>query len=450
MSKRKKIVLISILSIVALFLLFIGYHYVKYLQATSRMTELSADLDKRINEWEKKEYRRQPLFGPVVKGNAAEFYQEAESKLVDTSSDGWIEVSEAVSNPSRPISPEGKAYYEYNKPFIEIIRKGTRAETYKSPTDLRGGFECKIPNLLKMRMIGNLMAFQAREFDNAGQTSEAIKELCDIIQFGDDYLHYGTLIPAIIGIAISDISQEEMHRVVISGSLTETQLNGLMGHLEALIDSYPTMDDSRDGEIVAGEFGLKKLSEKSGFWFMPYEEVFTHQQNDFNGKIRFMFTYGWINRTDIINAGDDYRAFIGETKRINALPYPQAKVEKDKFDSTVKQLNNYVSRMMLQNISCGVISYFDILAVRKGVYILAALQIYKIRHGAYPEMLSALAPGIIPEVPVDPFSGQPFKYKLDKDGKIILYSVGENIKDDNGDRREDLLIAPYLRGNEPR
>ena len=412
MSKRKKIVLISILSAVVLFLLFIGYHYVRYLQATSRMKEFSADLEKRIAEWEKKEYKRQPLFGTSIPGNAAEFYQEAESKLEDTSADGWVQVADTIWKPSIPLSPAGKVYYEKNKPLIEIVRKGTRAETYKSPSGLREGFKCKIPNLLNLRNITNLMALQARELNSAGQTSEAIKELCDIIQFGDDYLHYGTLVPAMIGFCVADIGYEDIYHLVISDKLTEIQLNELLGYLKTLIDSHPTMADSWEGEIIAGGFGLKKLSEKSGFWSCPYEEIFYFRSNDSRGRIKSIFTYGWINKTDIINAWGDYNAFVGEIKRVNMMPYSQAKDERDKLNDKIKRLKNPVSRVMLPNLINGYSAYLKAPTLRKGLYILSALQIYKIRHNAYPETLAALAPEIIPEVPLDPFSNKPFIYRL--------------------------------------
>ena len=442
MSKRKKIVLISILSIVVL---FIGYHYIKYPQATSRMKELSADLEKRVSEWEKKEYKRQPLFGPTIPGNAAEFYQEAISKLKDTSDDGWIEVSEAVYNPSRPISPEGMAYYEHNKPLIEIIRKGTRAETYKSSANLREGFKSKIPHMLYLRNIANIMVLQSREMIKSGQASEALKELCDIIQFGDDYLQCGSLISAVVGLGVADIGHEELHRFIISDKLTEAQLIELMGYLKILIESYPTMDDSWEGEINAGASGLKDWAKESGFVFC--KDLFSlRPKDDIQSKIKLLFTKGWINRTDIVGACDDYITFVGEIKRICALPYPQAKKEGDELAVKIKQLKNPVSREMLSHLMSGNICYRENLAVRKGLYILAALQIYKIRHGAYPETLAALVPEIIPDVSLDPFGNKPFIYRLDKDNKIVLYSVGENLQDDNGIKREDLIIAPNFRG----
>ena len=41
-----------------------------------------------------------------------------------------------------------------------------------------------------------------------------------------------------------------------------------------------------------------------------------------------------------------------------------------------------------------------------------------------PEFLSA--------VPLDPVDGEPSRYKLNSDGTFLLYSIGENGKDDGG------------------
>jgi hypothetical protein len=63
--------------------------------------------------------------------------------------------------------------------------------------------------------------------------------------------------------------------------------------------------------------------------------------------------------------------------------------------------------------------------------ILCGLEIYKRRHGYYPEKLEDLIPEIFQQLPLDPFTGKNFIYKK-KDGKIIIYSVGRNLKDDGG------------------
>jgi hypothetical protein len=62
-----------------------------------------------------------------------------------------------------------------------------------------------------------------------------------------------------------------------------------------------------------------------------------------------------------------------------------------------------------------------------------ALQRHKLRHGNYPESLSALVPEFLPAVPVDYMNGKPIKYHRNDDGSYTLYSVGEDGRDDGGD-----------------
>jgi hypothetical protein len=67
------------------------------------------------------------------------------------------------------------------------------------------------------------------------------------------------------------------------------------------------------------------------------------------------------------------------------------------------------------------------LASRTGL----ACRLYKIRTGRYPESLEALVPGILKEVPIDPFTGKALVYRRDGEG-FIVYSLGTNEKDDGG------------------
>ena len=70
-------------------------------------------------------------------------------------------------------------------------------------------------------------------------------------------------------------------------------------------------------------------------------------------------------------------------------------------------------------------------AVRRDMTLLAAgLAVYKTQNGKYPATLAALSPAILKTVPRDIFSGKPFLYKSTSQG-YLLYSVGENMTDDN-------------------
>jgi hypothetical protein len=68
-----------------------------------------------------------------------------------------------------------------------------------------------------------------------------------------------------------------------------------------------------------------------------------------------------------------------------------------------------------------------LLASRTGL----ACKLYKIQSGEYPENLGALVPGILKDVPIDPFTGKPLVYRREGKG-FIVYSLGSNEKDDGG------------------
>lgn len=65
-----------------------------------------------------------------------------------------------------------------------------------------------------------------------------------------------------------------------------------------------------------------------------------------------------------------------------------------------------------------------------------ALAAYRAEHDGYPDDLDALAPGILPEIPSDPFSDRPFVYRKEGQGYVV-YSVGWNTTDDGGRDKQD-------------
>lgn len=57
---------------------------------------------------------------------------------------------------------------------------------------------------------------------------------------------------------------------------------------------------------------------------------------------------------------------------------------------------------------------------------------YRDQHGELPASLDALVPGYFDEVPIDFATGKPLVYRVNDDGSALVYSLGENLKDDGG------------------
>ena len=62
-----------------------------------------------------------------------------------------------------------------------------------------------------------------------------------------------------------------------------------------------------------------------------------------------------------------------------------------------------------------------------------ALERFRLRHGKLPPELAALVPQFLSAVPLDLMSAKPLRYQLNADGSFMLYSVGEDGRDDGGE-----------------
>jgi hypothetical protein len=64
--------------------------------------------------------------------------------------------------------------------------------------------------------------------------------------------------------------------------------------------------------------------------------------------------------------------------------------------------------------------------------IACALERHRLANGRYPDTLAALTPRFIKQLPHDIVDGQPLRYQRTSDGQFLLYSVGWNETDDDG------------------
>lgn len=73
----------------------------------------------------------------------------------------------------------------------------------------------------------------------------------------------------------------------------------------------------------------------------------------------------------------------------------------------------------------------QVMQERDAALVAIALELYRRRHGRWPERLEQLVPDLLPSVPPDRFDGQPLRYKV-TDGLPVVYSVGADRVDDGG------------------
>lgn len=77
----------------------------------------------------------------------------------------------------------------------------------------------------------------------------------------------------------------------------------------------------------------------------------------------------------------------------------------------------------------------------RGTALFLAIKAFEQEHGAPPETLDQLVPDYLPQVPLDPYDGQPFRYLRRNVPGLppeawAVYSIGGNFRDDGGTARQ--------------
>jgi hypothetical protein len=70
-------------------------------------------------------------------------------------------------------------------------------------------------------------------------------------------------------------------------------------------------------------------------------------------------------------------------------------------------------------------------ALLRSALIAVVAERYRLKNSDWPATPAELVPTFLPELPIDPFDGQPLRYKRLSDG-IVVYSVGPDGVDDGG------------------
>ena len=60
-----------------------------------------------------------------------------------------------------------------------------------------------------------------------------------------------------------------------------------------------------------------------------------------------------------------------------------------------------------------------------------AARVYLAREKRFPAAVADLVPGLLSREPMDPFTGKPLVFRIDRDN-LLIYSLGSNEKDDGG------------------
>jgi hypothetical protein len=383
---------------------------------------------------------------PPAGQNAATYFQQGFDALKITDQD--------KNSPALPLLGKGKLppldaklpdatrtainrLVEQNRTAIQYFESGLKYPESRYPLDFTQGADMKLPHLAKVKQtaqLGALAAIEGADRHDAGQACEAI---IGVFKIGNTLKSEPVLMSQLVRLACFGIGVNALEQVLNRMTLPPeslVQLNECLKGAEAFEASSEPMMRAVVGHRSEGLFYLNKpAAELEKLW----QQNMTNSGNDLPKD---------FNLKEQIASLPAQRAFYEESFNhlISLLqgPPPDSLSERlktaDYFAVRLSQaMTNkfYLCAMLMPDNGNGmtqkeVKSLANLRLARTAV----ALERFRGTHqNTYPDTLGGLTPDFLPQIPKDPYDGQPLRYHKTKTG-YQLYSVGPNLRDDGGQR----------------
>jgi hypothetical protein len=302
-----------------------------------------------------------------------------------------------------------------------------------------------LPHLTPLRDLARLGMWRCRIEREQGRIRESMEDCVAIARAGSHWQGKGTLVEQLVGLAICALAHDEMLRLVDTQRLSAADLKNLQDQLSRIYpDGYPPINMEGEklffmdivqrsftdggpggGHLIPGRWDeLTDLGTSSGDardqpYLMPLytAESMVHAGRD----------------ATVAKANELYEL---QAKMAKMTPYHMHVSNQKTPDEILFSMPRYryllIQILMPASARVSEIAYRGKMQHESTLTILA-LKRWRLEQGTYPQTLNELiANGFLKELPMDPYSDKPLVYKK-TDDNFILYSVGPNFRDDNGE-----------------
>lgn len=306
-----------------------------------------------------------------------------------------------------------------SEPYLADVRRSLRME-WGIPTVQ--DFSQKFPYLPAFREAARQFAAESRLALATGRPGEAEERALDAVELGARLAGRASLIHHLTALSLSAIGTDQADRVAPKLSAAEAKRSG--ARLDRIIAAFPPPAAAFREERWVALNSLQRI-------FRDELDPMAGNPETAGSPPRrripwFLYPKPWSYHS----IDRSFRAYMAEAEK----PYRQRR--------PVRLPREPLAHLMLPVLDRALLAAEKNRASLHLLRLELALQEYHGRHGKYPETLTALVPEILPVVPDDPYSGQPFRYQTGAGG-YSLYSVGPDLKDDHGTP----LLGDYTQPN---
>ncbi|GEM_PF-4456453 len=372
--------------------------------------------------------------------NAAFLYQKASDKVGKLPGEIEELLSERPSNLTLKEKIALDSFIKENEESFFLIEKAITYNRCQLPVNYEMSSYFKLsyfsdpPYVEWLRTSVRLLALKVLWELEKHNAEEAVNIAFQIKKVGDSLSNQPVFIVQFIRLSIYSVMLSSLEKILLEGDLSPVTLKRLIDVLASCQQDIKEMLKL----IILGKRCIFIEAVQNPRNFLIEERGLKM------GKMSY-FIYSRFIKGDALYGLRIYKKMISLTE----LPLYEAIKESEKLEEEVrndyrKEINklfsksakisewHFISHMLLPDIFGTFKIFAEYEAKLQEVRIVAALKLYRIKYGVYPDTLDDILLKILSPLPKDPFTGKNFIYKKEGD-RFLLYSVGANLKDDGGE-----------------
>ncbi len=272
-----------------------------------------------------------------------------------------------------------------------------------------------LPHLAPLKSCAQTLQLRAVAELEAGQSQKALEDVRLTLRLADSLSGEPFLISQLVRMAMVEVAIQPVWEGLTEHKWTEEQLSVL----EKEFKPVDLLADCRTGMYGERACAVMNIG-------------YVRRTRPLAARI---IPSGWFYENELTCARFETRWYLplADVQDHTVSPAAAGRAEAAlRAEISHRGIYNFFERLLLPALAKVVMRFAYGQAGVDLARVACALERYRLAHGQYPEILEALAPAFLDEVPHDVTTGQPLKYRRTADGQFALYSIGWDETDDGG------------------
>jgi len=344
--------------------------------------------------------------------NAFNWYLMAAVLMVPPESVKFMETYELITSQDLAWSDDPEkvplvaALLSANSEALAALKKGImEGEYYHSPPGV--SLNDPLAHLKSFRYLARLMRAEALVLQSKGETRGALADALGTMKMAWDMSSSSNLPGALSATTVSFVAESSL-QYLLCGVRDPAVCREAVESLEELRPAQPDYSRlvRRELDLLASEPELLRDSAEEGSYL------------------------DGLSSDELAEKVSKLRGLLEPLADTANLPYPEfaaLTVPEVQGDPVLRKIADDFWLLHKRNVA----EMRKVEARVVGCEIVAGLKLYHLETGGFPESLGELVPAYLRDLPVDPYSGEAFRYSRTDTGARI-YSIGPDLKDDLG------------------